>query len=355
MSNVLFDRQTLLWTGTDREKLSYEVEILNVSTEGLTKTIEIASKKEKFDADGNPLYVLPQDPIQKVEKVVEIIETTEVTVNPITIKETRKVPLLNDEGEQVTYRLTQREKTTEITDEPVLVDIYNEETGETEQQQEKNEQDELLYWIENPTGPVIACYTIEEVEVQKKNEQGQPLYQKEIVTEVITEEEQPLLEITSDDERFIEGLPRALEDTVIRRTVSFDSEPELFDYWDIVKHKEKQLVNGTFYTDAVLIEENFPINFSSLVDVGFDLLSFQSGGEMRTKPIVLPTASQFIMIKTESSIEGLDILVGADENNLQPINKMNEVVFTEPTSEVIIEILNTTDKRIDLYSLGILV
>lgn len=356
MSTVIFDRETLKVTGVDREKFPYEVEIRNVDVEWLTKVVHRPAKREKVNEEGKPLYLLPQEPI--VEEIGEerLIETTKDTGNPIMIKVLKKVPLLDENNKQVKYEKKVFGETKEDTGNPVM--ILDEETGELVQKTDENG-NPLFYGLVG-TGEFIKCYTTDEVEEQKKDKYGRPLfYDTEIVmVEKVTE--QPPIEITEDDERYVEGLPTALEDTTYPVVVTFDKNPEEFTFEDVVKEKEKQLLKGTFHTACKLFEQMDETIFSTNIsgyyaDLGFDVLSLPSGGEARTIKLELPNESSIVGVKFEASADGIEVLVGNTASNLIPIDRNNEVIFDDPVSEVYVKFENPTDKRIDIYSFALLV
>ena len=356
MPTVIFDRETLKVTGVDREKFPYEVEIRNVDVEGLTKVVHRPAKREKVNEEDKPLYLLPQEPL--IEEIGEerLIETTKDTGNPVMIKVLKKVPLLDENNKQVKYEKKVVGETTEDTGNPVM--IIDEETGELVQKTDENG-NPLFYGLVG-TGEFIKCYTTDEVEEQKKDKYGRPLfYDTEIVmVEKVTE--QPPIEITEDDERFHEGLEKVQVEVEKTKTVKFEEDMSVFTYDDVVKAKEKQLLKGTFYTACKLFEQMDESIFSTNIsgyyaDLGFDVLSLPSGGEVRTIKLELPNEADVVGIKFEASADGLEVLIGNTASNLIPIDRNNEVIFAEPVSEVYVKFENPTDERIDVYSFALLV
>ena len=356
MTNVLFDRESLQVTEVGRDPLPFEVEIKNVDVSNLTKEVTYTEKVDKLNEEGKPLYLLPQEPL--VEEIGEerLIETTKDTGNPVMIKVLKKVPLLNENNKQVKYEKKVVGETKEDTGNPVM--ILDEETGELVQKTDENG-NPLFYGLVG-TGEFIKCYTTDEVEEQKKDKYGRPLfYDTEIVmVEKVTE--QPPIEITEDDERFHEGLEKVQVEVEKTKTVKFEEDMSVFTYDDIVKAKEKQLLKGTFYTACKLFEQMDETIFSTNIsgfyaDLGFDFLSLPSGGEARTIKLKLPNEAEAVGIKFESSDGGLEVLIGNTASNLIPIDRNNEVFFDEPVSEVYVKFENPTDKRIDVHSFALLV
>lgn len=360
MAKILFDRDSLLWSGTDRDKLPYEVEILNVNVDALTKEIPVNVKREKYTEDGKAVYLVYQAPVEKEVVNTEIVETTEETPNPVTVIKMVQVPLLDENGTQVEYQPLRREMTTDVSDEPVMYMVYDEENDVDVPTQATNEEGELLFYNEIPSGPVIKCTIEEEQEVQKTDGDGNLIYTKEVTTTTIVLEEQELLEVTEDDELFVEGLPRAVEDAVQYRIATFENEPELFTYEDIVAHKEKQVTKGTFASKATLYETFLTDVFSDTLasfnaDLGFDFISIPPGGEARTKKLTLPITGQFVTVKYESSEAGLKVSVGATVDDITPVDRNNERYFSQNETAVYVLFENPTDKRIDLNAFALLV
>jgi hypothetical protein len=357
MANVVFNRESLEVVGLNRPALPFEVEIKNVDVAGLTKQYDYTEKVQKKDAEGNLLFLLPQDPIEVIGTQTVWVETTDITEYPVTVVETRKIELYDADNNPVKYQPTQLGKVTDVTDEPVMVAVVNEETGETQQVQETDENGNLLYWGQVPVGDPVQCYTTEQVEVQKVDVNGKKIYQKEVEQEVVTQEPQPDLEITNQDERYVEDLEKALVDEAKTRMVSFDSESNLFTYDEIVAHKQTQLTKGTFFDKAVLFETMEGNLFDSSVnaDTGFDFISFAPGAEAVTNVITLPFEADTVHVTSETNMAGLEILIGTSIEDLQPINAMSERNFSTSATEVYVQFKNNAEQRIDLYSFALLV
>jgi hypothetical protein len=326
MTNVLFNRENLTFTGMGRNPLAFEIEIRNVDVTGLTKTVTYQELVDKVNEEGKQLFLLPQNPlVEEIGKEIQV-ETIEVTETPVLIQVERKVPLLDENKKQVKYEVT----------------TLDEETGE-----------------QVGTGQFIYCFTTEIDEVQKTDENGLKLFYK---TETVAEEistPQPDLEITSDDEKFEEGLEKAQILVDKTKVLTFDESPSEFTYADIVAQKEKQITSGTFFGKGILFEEMdetiFSTNLASFkADLGFGFVSLPSGGDIRTVKLSLPIATDLVGIKLETSVEGITVSVGNTASNLVEV-KNGEISFDSPVSEVYVLFENYTDKRIDLYSFALLV
>jgi len=169
------------------------------------------TRSPKTDENGNQLYLLPQEPTEVRTPITRREETVEETTEPIMIVERSVVPVLDAEGAQVSYIPTFRGEVLEDTGEPVW------EQADTEDgPQEVQKLDDLgrpLFWgqVPDPRGEAarIFCTTVEEAEVQKKDSEGNLLYWKDVEDELVSYEPQEPLEITAEDERYVEGLELA--------------------------------------------------------------------------------------------------------------------------------------------------
>lgn len=357
MSKVIFDRVSLKATGMDRDRQAFELEIQNVEVADLTKQVEVSGTVPKVDADGESLYALPQ-----ADKVMEVwqdvpVETTAENESPVMVTETKRVPLLDDNGIQKEYEVTERGEVTEVTDEPVMETVET-ENGETADVQKKDAEGNLLYWGQVGTGQVLKCWTVEEQEVQKKDEHGQLLYaatEKQAETVV---EPQPDLEILASDDRYTDDLEPVQVPEIRSRTARFVEEPGQFTYEDIRQAKEAQLAEGTFYQAAMLLEQPAPVFNTELAsfsaDLGLDFLSLPARGEARTLKLTLPAASRIVGVYVESSAP-LTVEVGDLVSTLAPLDKNGEVTLAQQVTEVYVNFKNPSDKRVDLHSFALMV
>src|SRR5690606_16387113 len=123
--------------------------------------------------------------------------------------ETKKVPLLGEDGKQIRYEVIETKVTPAVLDEEG--NVVEEEKVE-----------------EIPTERFIDCFTTEEVESQKEDEQGRKLFYKTVQEEVEIVTPQETLIITEEDERFVEGLERVTSEEEFSKTVTFEENPEEF-------------------------------------------------------------------------------------------------------------------------------
>lgn len=354
--NLLFDRETLKVVGLNRPALPFEVSIENVEVKGLSKTVPDFETVNKSDEEGNQLFIYQPESVEVTTKIPTEIETIEKTDSLIFTTKLVDVPLLDDNEEQVFYYRTEEIETTEETDRPVFIEVYNEELGEYETIHKTNEDHEELFYKTVEVGEPIYCFTKEEVEVQKTDSEGNPLYLKVIENEVVTLEEQEPIEITSEDERYTEDLPKATNEQTVYKTVTFEEDSSIFTYDEIVEYKRTQLTKGTFFANSLLIESFDTQLFeeNSIIDIGFDFCSLPSGGEALIKSIELKSPVKFVSVQLETSTNGLDVLIGPSEDELQDIVYGVNNIFTTPVSSLVIKIENPTDYRIDMKSISIL-
>lgn len=136
------------------------------------------TRSPKTDADGNPLYLLPQEDLEIRTPFTRRVESLEVSDEPVLVEIVEKVPLLDDKGKQVSYTPT-----------------YWDE--------EKEKQVPVLGAVP------ILCSTTEITEAHKATEDGQFLYWHNVSDEAISYAPQEPLEITAEDERYTEDLEQA--------------------------------------------------------------------------------------------------------------------------------------------------
>lgn len=171
------------------------------------------TRSPKKDTDGNQLYLLPQAPLEEETATSRRIESTDVSEEPVMITTVEKVPLLDADGQQVSYIPTVRGEVLEDTGDPVWV-LEETEDG----QQEVQKVDDLgraLFWgqVPDPAGEAarVLCSELREQEVQKTDGDGALLYWNTVEETQTTYTPQEPLEITQEDERYTEDLEEAYE------------------------------------------------------------------------------------------------------------------------------------------------
>lgn len=164
------------------------------------------TRAPKRTEDGEQLYTLPQPDLEIRTPFTRRVESTEVTEEPILIEQRTKVPLLDAEGEHMSYVPTMPAEVTEDTGNPVMI-----RNDEGEEVQKVDDEGNKLYYghVPIPGASPILCCTMEVAEVQKTDEDGNLLYWKTVEEDLVSYVSQEPLEITADDEQYIEGLELA--------------------------------------------------------------------------------------------------------------------------------------------------
>ncbi|MFS1513031.1 hypothetical protein VQL36_11430 [Chengkuizengella sp. SCS-71B] len=292
---VIINRSTNKVVGLNREPQPFEFAIENVYLEGAEKTIYNIEQKQKFDEEGNALYLLPQPQLEVNEIITKTVETTETTSDPVANIETIQIPVLDDQGNQKAYQKTVRGETTEVTNEPVIEQVWNEETEENENVQKADEEGNLLYWGQVPTGQMIPLFTIGQVEAHQMDDEGNLLYYKDIEETLTTYEDQKPAEITDQHVEWSEELELAFENVEIPETVSFKTHMTEFTYDDIMEIKSKP-VPLTIEDELELLKEE---NANLILD------SLQKEGQI--EELESENATQFLdSLKKENQIEELE-------------------------------------------------
>ncbi|AEO93679.1 gp421 [Bacillus phage G] len=371
MRNILVNRKNLKVTGSNRSPLPFEIEINNIDVTNLKKEVKYIELENKFieetlesgEVIKKKLYLLPQENKDEPVSFARKIETTEITDKPVMVNIIKKNPALDDNGVQKKSEITHFGETTKITSEPVMIDIeIKKEDGtiDIRKIQKTDDNNNPLYYGEIGTGIFNNVFILETISEQKRNNNNEPLYYKETRKDIVIKKQQKSLEITKDDPRWNEQLEEVKEKISKTKIVSFEENMEHFNLEDIVKHKEEQLINGTFYSRAILFEvmnkKIFSTNLSSYkADLGVGFISLPPNGEIRTVKLTLPLSEEIIGIKLESSDSGVEIKIGNTTNNMQLIDQNNECYFETAVSEVYVNFKNTSNKRININSFALLV
>lgn len=144
----------------------------------------------KLNADGKPLYLLPQPDLEVAYMVPVTVKTTNNTGNPVTYP--IKVPMRDENGAVKSYEVT---RTVEITEE------QTDENG--------NVTVVVVGYAQEGTGQFLDLYLTEEA--QEHNELGDPLFWETVDEPAVRYEPQQPLEITEYDPLYVDGLEPALE------------------------------------------------------------------------------------------------------------------------------------------------
>lgn len=151
----------------------------------------------KLNADGKPLYLLPQPDLEVAYTVPVTVKTTDVTDHPVMVPQ--QVPLLDENGVQKTYEVTQPE--------PII---------QTTTDADGNVTETITGYEQVGTGQWLPISLV--TQIQEEGPNG-PLYWGTVEEPATRFEPQPPLEITEDDPQYVEGLEPAYEEVP-------DPEPE---------------------------------------------------------------------------------------------------------------------------------
>lgn len=354
--NIVFDRNTKKLTGVNRPPTAFELEVRNVKADD-DSLIEIVRNQSfpKLDEKGNFLYYLPQPSLTEIIPIFEDRVTINPTDRPIMIKVEVKVPMTDKDGNPLRSKVTEKYETTKVTDEPVMIPS-EENPFELTQKQDKD--GNPLYYEEIWTGEYKYYYTIEHKEEQKTNEAGQPLfYKNEKVGERKVEVPQPPLEITVDDEDYVDSLNQVFYEKPINSTVNFLKSLNGLTYDEVVSYKKLSLIAG-MYTDAILVEDIQSDVFAEAIgaNFGFDSTTLEAKGSVVTKAIKLSDKYNVVGISFESSNNNaVSVMVGNATDDFVEINRNGEVYFSAEFDEVFVKFVNKNDAgKVEINSFAVL-
>jgi hypothetical protein len=332
--NLLFDRNSLHFVGQGRESLPFEVEVKDVEVKSLSKQVSYREAVDVFDEEGKALYFLPQAPLVEKKYEVTKIETIEKTSEPVIHMETKKVPLLGEDGKQVSYEVIETLVTPAVLDEEGNV-IEEEKTEEV------------------PTGRFILCYTTEEVESQKEDSEGRKLFYKTVEEEVEVTTPQETLIIDETDERFVEGLERVTNEVENTKTVTFEESPQEFTYEDIIQYKYLNLVNESQLDELIVEvftnESSIDLSYENHSgNTGFGFVNLPPSGKVKTVSYPLSSPQKVFNLLEFDGDEGIEIRYG---NRL--ITKESPLVLTSPVDKISFILTNKADTPKDVRSFAV--
>lgn len=249
MVTVLFNRETLAWSGTDRKPLLSEIPVHGIELEKFKKDITDLQTTVKKNGRGEPLYLLVSDNNQETKIVDEQVQTTERTDLPLLDKTTVKEQVRRKDGSVVRYKRKRIVKSTKKSDNPSMVTILSNQGNV--KVHEKDSKGNLLYVHEEEYGKAITCYRDIKKEIQRKDSQGRPLYLKVTQVEKTTKLPPTFEEITRNDPRWNKDLYYATEKEEVLRSYTFHNNPEIFTYYDAVDYKIQEELDKSFSTNGV--------------------------------------------------------------------------------------------------------
>jgi hypothetical protein len=164
------------------------------------------TKSPKLDEEsGLPLFLLPQEDLEIEDTILSRIKTTDVTDEPVMT--TTQVPHIDPvTEEQMAYEATRQE--------PIYEDVIDEDDNVTQV---------IVGYETVGTGQFIFCWTTEEI--QETNNDGDPLYWTTVEEPIVRYEPQVSVEITEEDERYVEGLEPVYELTPLPENPTTEPTP----------------------------------------------------------------------------------------------------------------------------------
>jgi hypothetical protein len=236
MSKIIIDSKTQQVLGIDIPiTLPNEQFEIEADVSGLKKTLNEDAYLQKLNELNEPLYVLLLPDLEVHTAETKTVESTTESASPVMIDVVNYIPLLDANNNQLTYQPTTLGKTTEVTEEPVMITVYDEEGNESIIQ-ESDESENLLYWGQVPVGSPLPLQTSEVVQQQKVDDAGELLYWNEVTEDVVTYQPQEPLLITNEDENWTEDLEFAYDIIPSGTVVDFSIHPTLFTYQEIINY-----------------------------------------------------------------------------------------------------------------------
>lgn len=343
MTILLFDKITKEWTGIDRQPRVNEVRVQIDNIDSLTKKIVVERTVPKYDESGNYLYVLPVPDTVETKKELQRKLVTEKTDTPAFTQHPVEVKSVDAEGSPITYRKEREYMGVKKTDRPVITMYKGEPVHRT------NAKGQKLYYNIQEYGPEIQKHTIVYEEKQMVDEDGNPLYYKDVYYDKVTRTPNDPLHIQKDHKDWTQGLDIALETVSIEKKIPFTQDPTVFTLDDIIVYREDNLANKSFYSNAYIVRHATPY-FSELkaTTVG-EVITVGAGGYFVTVPLhmnvattnvdVMATIVEGKKVKVEVldpvSEKFVDLWAFRADPTYQPTNKM-VVKITNPSKEPII-------------------
>jgi len=213
--------------------------------------------------------------------------------------------------------------------------------------------------------PIQLAKTIETVvpgmKVQKRNENGKPLY----IDNVEVDEDGNLLsyeEVTYStrdmgDGNVVELYP-ALIDATVTKAYTFEENPFVFTYEEVVEAKKRsleanELTHLAYYSEGLDASE-FSITLDSHnANMGRGFIVLNEFGTVRTKKINLGESVDRVEVYVEAS-EDVLVEIGTSATNFFPVEK-GVANFPAPASEVYVRFTNTVDRKREIHAFGLLI
>lgn len=345
MVTVLFNRDTLAWSGTDREPLLSEIPVHGIDVEKFSKGDFGFNTVIKYDEGGRPLYLLVKPGPSEERDIIKQEHVTEATDTPLLALETYQDVLKDLSGKPVSYKRKVEIKSTTVSDRPYMVKVLTHDGIKWEQ--DVNSKGELLYYNEKEVGKEIPCYTMKTREVQEKDENGNPLYVKFTTEKQIVHLDPVIEEITKYDPRWTEELYYATEQEEVLNTIKFKNNPEVFTFMDAINYKMNEHLAESFSSRALPLM-NPLYGFNSILSPldGDQLLNeFSTITYLAPLNVSASNPTKYITFVTDTSIPArMKISISLSNGTEIVANGKHMVTLTNKD----IEYLNEVDRQVQV-------
>lgn len=230
----------------------------------------------------------------------------------------------------------------------VLTKIVSEVMG---QKQKVNEMGQLLYKDNVVVDEVSGRETYDEVtEVRKA------VAFEEVVNKYIIDGEE--VEVPGQVPTEWVDLDPVLIDDVVQKSVSFEENPYIFEYVEVLEAKKDALQKANL-RKLVHYDEDFNLEgfstdlVSHAANMGDGILALHPGGSCRTEKIALGSAVKTVQLYLEAA-QDVKVEVGATASSFVEC-KDGVAQLPVAADEVYIRFTNTTDKYRDVFAFGILI
>ena len=194
------------------------------------------------------------------------------------------------------------------------------------------------------------------MKVQKRNENGEPLYMDNMVVDeggnLVSYEE------VTYAEKDGQALYPVLVDATLPKTYTFEENPVVFTYEEVVNAKKAALEANELTRLAYYSEDLDASEFSITLDshdanMGRGFIVLNEFGTVRTKKINLGESVDRVEVYVEAS-EDVLVEIGTSATNFFPVEK-GVANFPAPASEVYVRFTNTVDRKREIHAFGLLI
>lgn len=141
----------------------------------------------------------------------------------------------------------------------------------------------------------------------------------------------------------------------INEDVDFLHNPEKFDKIDIMRHKQRYLLEHEKYTDCMMYEFNLTkfvnVEGSNNVKINNDCIELLKDGYFVTNPIEIGDNTEFT-VRIDSE-EDVDCLISYDGEHFAKVKKTNKIADAE-VDKIYVKVKNKIDKENTIYAYQVL-